>query len=92
MRATLLSRLLTLTLLTTAFAAPPADTKGRAEVPAAALDVPQPQTQAQSEAADTATVTDGGSETGTKFNGHSVPAITEINGQKIDQTIEHGYW
>ena len=92
MRATLLSRFLTITLLSTAFAAPPADVKGRVEVPEAALDVPQPQTKAQTEVADTTDTTDGGSAAGTTFKGHPVPAITEIHGEKIDETIADGYW
>lgn len=37
-------------------------------------------------------VTDGGSETGTTFNGQHVPPFTEIDGEKIDETIKDGYW
>lgn len=80
MRFSTLANLLALSLVSTSLAAPPKDAKGRAATPADAIDTTGEK------------VTDGGSETGTTFNGQQVPPFTEIEGPKIDQTIKDGYW
>lgn len=91
MRTTIWARLLALALVSTALAAPPADVGGRVEVAEAALDL-APKPEEKPEAADSADTTDGGSDTGTVFNGQKVPPMTEISGDKIDATIGKGYW
>jgi len=82
MRLSTLTSLFALSLVSTSLAAPPkaVDAKGRAATPADDIDTSGEK------------VTDGGSETGTTFNGQHVPPFPEIEGPKIDQTIKEGYW
>lgn len=88
MRTTFVLRLLSLALASTTYAAP-------TERAAAGVAVAGPELE---EAASTEKVnspgepTDGGSDSGTTFNGQRVPAVTEIGGSTIDETIGKGYW
>jgi len=91
MRFTTVARLFALSLVSSALALPPLDVAGRAEAPELAARADKdggksPVNDAGSK------VTAGGAETGTTFNGQSVPALLEINGAKIDETIGKGYW
>lgn len=95
----LLSPFLALGLLSAVLATPgPIDIKGRVEAPEAALDVPKARSPADGEAHagdaidSTNKQTDGGAETGTKFNGHNVPSMQELSGQTFKESIANGYW
>ena len=81
MRFSTLSSLFALSLVSTTLAAPP-KAAGKTDVEGGK----SPLNDAGEK------VTDGGSETGTTFNGQHVPPFTEIDGEKIDETIKDGYW
>ena len=91
MRLSSIASILTFTLASTVLAAPPPVVAGRADAPEVAGS--SNKDGGSSPIDDMGRkVTAGGAETGTKFNGQQVPAILEIEGAKIDETISKGYW
>jgi hypothetical protein len=102
MRFSSLAPLLVLSSVLPAFAAPPIHAKDRLDAPEPALAIPRADTKGPASPANDpvvagktndAPITDGGnSETGTTFNGHRVPPLTELSGETIDPTISKGYW
>lgn len=90
MRFTLFGRLLALALVSTSLATPPILQRAEPDV---AIAEPQLDGGASTEKVNSAGApTDGGSDKSTTFNGQKVPAILEISGAKVDDTIGTGYW
>ena len=92
MRSSSLLRLLAFGLLNAALATAGADPVGGLEAEQDGLERSQPRARSPAEDAEAIGTTSGGSKEDTKFNGQSVPPMTEIDGEKLGTQIEDGYW